>query len=92
MSGLALHEVQPSRRADVARDAIVRSRAEHDREHRRPRALTAREALQALQFEALLVAVVAGNLRSGADLTDDDWRRFDIALQRIQTIAEEATR
>lgn len=82
-------DIDPARRAGVAMDKIVVARRQHWREHRRPAALTAREALAALQFEALLVLVAAGNLRNGVNLTDEDWDRLAIAHGRIQAIADE---
>ena len=89
MSALNLSEVEPSRRAAVAQDAIYASRQQWDREHRRPKALTAREALMALQFEALFVWTAAHNLAAGNDLSEDDLLRLTVACKRIDAIAEE---
>lgn len=92
MTDLSLHEVDPALRPDVAHDAIVAAKRRHQREHRRPPALTAREALQALQFEALLVWIVSCNLRHGVPLSDDDHARLTVACRRIDYLAEEAAR
>jgi len=89
---LQLHQVDPVLRAGVAHDAIVAARRQHERENRRPRALTAREALQALWFEAQLVLVAAGNIRNGVALADEDFERLSIAYRRIDYLVEEAAR
>ena len=54
-----LMSVETGRRAGVALDFITTSRQKWERENRRPKTLTAREALAALQFEALLVGAAA---------------------------------
>lgn len=84
-----LHEVSPARRSGVALDIISTAKRQHQREHRRPAALTAREALSALGFEALLVYVAACNVRNGVVLTDEDIERLQIAVTRIDTITDE---
>ncbi len=89
MDPLDLHDVDPQRRSGVALDHIHRAKTEHQREHRRSRALTAREALLALQFEALLVYVSASNVRNGVVLTDGDMERLAVAVRRIDAITEE---
>jgi len=89
---LDLHDVDSPRRASIAIDKITTSRKRWTREHRRPKALTAREALGALQFEAMLVWVAASNLRNGVELTDDDYERLTLAARRIDAIADEVTR
>lgn len=86
---LALQEIEPQRRALVAEDAIARSRREWQREHRRPAALTPREALAALRFEAVVLLLVASDLRNGKQPSEDDWSRFMLAISRISVIAEE---
>lgn len=92
MSGaLDLREVDPVRRADVANDHIIATRRQWHREHRRPSALTAREALAALQFEAMLVWVAGCNLANGTDLSDEDRARLGVACSRITAICEEVT-
>jgi len=90
MSGVELADVDPARRAAVARDAIHASHQQWQREHRRPKALTAREALMALQFEALIVWTAAGNVRNGVALTEDDFDRLTTSVRWIEIIAREA--
>jgi hypothetical protein len=84
-----LHDVGPERRAAVALDTITAARQQHDRDHRRPRALSAREALAALQFEALLVFTAAANIRAGIELSDEDFDRLAVAARWIETIVAE---
>ncbi len=84
-----LTEVDPERRAACALDDIAVASREWKRNNRRPRALTARDALIALQFEALLVGVAAGNLAHGVELSDDDRERLQLAAGRIGVIADE---
>ncbi len=90
MVGDTLREVEPARRSSVAIDAIVVSQRQWQRENRRPRALTARDALVALQFEALLVWTAAGNLRQGIALTDEDFLRLTQCCSRLNAIVDEA--
>lgn len=85
----ALHEVDAERRAAVAMDSIVVARRQWQREHRRPPALTAREALAAVHFEALVVWTAAANIRAGAELDDGDFGRLTIACARIDAIVGE---
>ena len=89
MNTLNLADVEPARRAAVAQDAIHASRQQWSREHRRPTALSAREALVALQFEVLLVWTAAHNLAAGNDLSEDDLLRLSVACKRIDAIADE---
>lgn len=84
-----LGEVEPSRRAECALDDIGAARRRWTREHRRPSALTAREALMVLEFEAALVCVAAGNITQGVELTQADHDRLRLAAQRINTIVDE---
>lgn len=86
---MALHEVEPARRASVALDAIVTARSTHARQHRRPAALSAREALAALQFESLLIWTAAANVRDGVVLTDEDFDRLTLAIRNIDAITGE---
>ncbi|MEI2677861.1 MAG: hypothetical protein V9G29_08490 [Burkholderiaceae bacterium] len=62
------------------------------RAQRQPRALSAREALEALQFEAMLVWVAAQNIASGVQLTSVDMERLTLACSRIHVITDEVTR
>lgn len=57
---------------------------------KRPRTLSAREALAVLQFEATFVAVAACNLANGKPLTAEDRQRLLVAAQRIDVLADEA--
>lgn len=89
MTAAGLAEIPAERRAGVAEDIVTASRQQWAREHRRPRALSAREALLALQFEALLVWTAAANLRAGVELSEEDFERLGIAMTRIDTITDE---
>ncbi|MDM0010883.1 hypothetical protein QTH87_00395 [Variovorax sp. J22P168] len=55
----------------------------------RSRLLPAGQALQILEFEALLIATVAGNIAQGGVLTEDDHMRLLVATGRILAIAHE---
>jgi hypothetical protein len=85
----ALHEVDAERRAAVVQDVIHAACQRHERDHRRPPALTAREALVAIQFEALVVWTCAANIAAGAELDRDDFDRLTVACKRIDAIVEE---
>lgn len=85
----ALHEVDPQRRAAVALDEITMARQQHQRDHRRAGALTAREALAALQFECLLVWSAAHSLVNGIELSDDDRARLTTSMRWVSTICDE---
>ena len=89
MSPLDIHDVPAQRRAGVAMDAITTARSTHARQHRRPAALTAREALEAVRFECLLLWTAWANLRAGFELTDDDHDRIGVAMARIEVICGE---
>lgn len=80
------------RRAGSAIDNIGAHRRQWAREHRRPPALSAREALAALQFEALLVWTTAHNIAHGMELSADDLDRLNITCRRIDTISDEVLR
>ncbi len=86
---LALHEVDPERRAAVALDASIVRRRQWDREHRRPPALTAREALAAVRFESLLIWAAWGHVLWGGTVTTEDRDRANLAMQRIEQIFDE---
>ena len=89
MIALDLDDVDPPRRAAVAEDHIVASKQAWARSNRRPGALTAREAMASLQFEALFTWCVASSIRNGVQLTDADFARLTLAMQRIDVIALE---
>lgn len=85
-----LADVDAERRAEVAIDTITSAVSTHNRQNRRPRSLSARDALIALQFEAQLVAVAACNVAHGVELSDGDRSRLLLAARRIDVIAVEA--
>jgi hypothetical protein len=89
---IELQDVDPERRSGVALDEIYAQGRQWARENRRPRALTAADALAALQFEVLFVAVCAGNIAEGYELTDDDRERLRLTVARVNTIADEVIR
>lgn len=55
---------------------------------RKPTPLTPRQALEVLAFEALLVAIAAGNVAHGVALSDADRKRVLQSAGRINRIAE----
>ena len=79
--------IEPQRLAGAVVDRVLIDRRKRDYTSR---ALTAREALQALAFEAMLVSVAAQNLAQGMALGDADLTRLLLAWSRIDTIATEA--
>ena len=80
------------RRAGAAIDSIRAHHRQWAREHRRPSALSAREALAILQFEALVVWTTAHNIANGVELSADDLDRLNITCRRIDTICDEVLR
>jgi hypothetical protein len=92
MTALDLDDVDPQRRAAVALDAVTSAQRKWDQEHRRPAALTPREALAALRYEALFVGVVAANVREGVQLTEIDYARLSTACRWIEIICGEVHR
>jgi hypothetical protein len=84
-----LQDVDPGRRAAVAIDEIGRDRREWSRTNRRPPAVTARQAIEVIEFECLLVWTAAFNLANGHALTADDLDRLTIAAARIQAVIDE---
>lgn len=83
-------DVDPDRRAAVAIDKIVNEQKRWAVKNRRPAALTAREALVAIQFECLVIWTAGANIRAGVELSDEDMERVSLAIQRIDTIVDEA--
>lgn len=55
----------------------------------RPTALSPRAALEVLGFESTIVAVVAGNLAQGRELTEQDRQRVITCAGRINRIMED---
>lgn len=86
---LDLHEVEPGLRAGAAQDAVIAARQRWQRDHRRPAALSMREAVTAVRFEVLFVWTCAGNIRNGVELTDQDFDRLTLACTRIENILSE---
>ncbi len=60
----------------------------HRPTNERPAPLPPRQALSVMRFEALLVAVAAGNVAKGVSLTDVDRSRVLTAANRILNLAE----
>lgn len=87
-----IREIEPQRRPSVAHDVITAARQAHQREHRRPAAITARDALIALEFEAMLVWTCAQNILAGVALTAEDLDRLTTACRWITAIRNEAAR
>lgn len=90
MSLAELQDVEPERRAAVALDSVRRDVRQWHFTNRRPRALSAREALEALHFESLVLWTAWSNARAGVELTAEDHERIDVAMSRILAIYEEA--
>lgn len=57
---------------------------------KKPSPFTARDGLEVLRGEAVLVAATAGNFAHGILLSNSDRKRLLVAAARIQTIAEVA--
>lgn len=87
-----LEEVDAGRRAEIGIDLIRRDERRWAVSNRRPRALTAREAFTAMQFEALLVWTAAHSLTEGLELSEIDLDRLTTACKRIDAICLEMTR
>lgn len=81
--------VDPERRAAATLDDIRAASRDWKRHNRRPRALTARDALLVLRYETLLVGVAAGNVANGVELSDADRERLMLAVARIGVISDE---
>lgn len=81
--GLDLADLFPKQRESSA-TAGVRARAKV--------LISARHALEVLEFEATLIATAAFNLVNGHALTADDMARLEVAARRILAVAEEAKR
>lgn len=90
MTSADLAEIPAEHRAGVAEDIVTIARDQWARAHRRPRALSAREALLALVLEAQIVWIIGCDLQAGKDMSPEDWDRFLVALRRIDGIVSEA--
>lgn len=82
--------VDAARRASVALDEIGAARRNWDSEQRRQRALSPREALKAVAFEALLVWAYGKRVLAGEAPSPEDEARVTIALRTIDVIVDEA--
>lgn len=89
---MKLAEVDPERRAECALDDISIARRQWARQNRRPAALSTREALMVLEFEATFVWVAAANLANGEILSDADHDRLRLAQRRITAVVDEVNR
>ena len=87
-----LQDVDAVRRAPVALDVVTSAKKAWLRDHRRPAALTAREALAALQFEMLFVWTCAAGLRNGVELSDADFQRLTTSCRWGDMLADEVLR
>ena len=83
--------IEPQRLAASVRDELLVDRGRPPA-RRFGNGITAREALQALWFEANVVAVSAENLATGKVLTDADRVRLWVAYGNIYAIVQEAVR
>jgi hypothetical protein len=90
LSAAGLRHVEPARRAECALDEVTSQRSRWYRENRRPRALSAREALAAVHFECLLLWAYGKSLLTGHEPTEEDEARVTIAMERIEELTNEA--
>ncbi len=70
-------------------DDLFPERAIENAPRGRRRMITASQALEVLDFEALLVAIVASDIAKGKRITDETLRRVSLAAGRISTIRQE---
>ena len=82
--------IEPQRLAACVVDQLKIER--HRPSRNGPRGISAREALQALAFEAQLVALCAENQAQGIQLSTDDRARLLVAWARIDVIYSEVAR
>jgi hypothetical protein len=87
---LNLSDVEPVRRAAVALDEVDGVRQQWHRDNRRPRALSARDALEAVSYECLVVWAYGKRLLDGHQPTPEDEARVTTALRTIDMIVDEA--
>jgi hypothetical protein len=86
----ATQTTAPDRRAQCALDEVGSARRQWQRENRRPRALTARETLAAVQFECLLIWCYGKSLLGGHVPTEEDEARVTLAMRYINDLCDEA--
>jgi hypothetical protein len=77
--GLEMHDLYPSMPEPGGGRPALKRRA----------MVSARQAIDLIEFETLLVWTAAHNLTAGHALTPDDLARLDVASQRIQAVIEE---
>lgn len=87
-----LQAIEPARRFGCALDDIAFARQTWERKNRHPAALSAREALVALQFEATFVSICSSTLAEGTPLSTSDHDRLWLATTRINRIVDEVIR
>ena len=75
------------REAALALGAWDQSKVKHT--ERRPRSLSASDAMQVMVAELLLAVVVISDVRRGAAPSDADWQRFVQAAGRIEKLVME---
>ena len=87
LEGIDADLIEPHRLAGCVIDEL---RAERRRPPRNVQCgITAREALTALRFEVVLVAIAAQNIANGVAFNDDDRARLMVAWARIEAILDE---
>ena len=87
-AGCAVADVLAAARLEFADLFPERAAGHHVRGDRRP--FSALDILRCMDYEALIVAVAAGNLAMGKALSDDDLERLTLAASRLQVGAEMA--
>ena len=75
---------------DLDFGALFPERATHHRINPDRRAFSGRDILACMKFEALIVAVAAGNIATGKKLSNADLDRLTLAACRLQAAAEMA--
>jgi len=69
--GMTFSDIMPERRGGVTGYGPVRNR------------ILPREALEALDHEALVIAVIASDIQQRRDIDEPTWARLSLAVQRI---------
>ena len=73
--------------AAKALDAWDKSKAKHT--ERRPRSLTASDAIHVVVQELLVLVIVISDIRRGVIPSDADWQRFLVSAGRLEALAKE---
>lgn len=81
-------DIEPQFRALAAIDDIEIDARQWS--NRRPRRITARDAISAGAFEAQIVAVAACNVAGGMLLSEEDKQRLLVAANYLTRLADEA--